>query len=354
MRLRANRALSGFRRSCGTTSASRGQDALPYAPPHPRTSSRRTRCLRGVPPEARSARRGRTQRFDGRPLYAWRGIGRTTYFEMRAANAAPLMVSTMQLPGEAGSQYPKMKYHWTKDPAIVNNADDGAALGGGWADTPAAFAPYSGPRPPRTADQKAIKWVDDWPVPAVMSDHRQGIKIELLRVDVAFWKSPDTPDAHHTAMRQAFEGVAMVLFAAGILTENLLRNEIPQLVWDSAIAAGWWRCASETPQNIFPERVGHYWVWRDDRTDWHRLFHDETEEWVVRLPVISKAGVAPNLGARLDAACDSAMISHQEQGARIGIGRSTYFEVKAGRGGKQARRRAEEYLRTLQTTPKPD
>jgi hypothetical protein len=68
----------------------------------------------------------------------------------------------------------------------------------------------------------------------------------------------------------------MVLFAAGILTENLLRNEIPQLVWDSAIAAGWWRCASETSQNIFPERVGHYWVWRDDRTDWQQLFRDKT------------------------------------------------------------------------------
>jgi hypothetical protein len=48
------------------------------------------------------------------------------------------------------------------------------------------------------------------------------------------------------------------------------------------------------------------------------------------------------------------MISHQEQGARIGIGRSTYFEVKAGRGGKKARRRAEEYLRNLQITQKPD
>ena len=100
-------------------------------------------------------------------MYAWRGIGRTTYFEMRAANAAPLMVSSMQLPGEPGAQYPKMKYHWIQNPVIVNNADEGTALGGGWADTPAAFAPYSGPRPPRTADQKAIKWVDDWPVPAV-------------------------------------------------------------------------------------------------------------------------------------------------------------------------------------------
>src|ERR1039457_5707263 len=134
----------------------------------------------------------------------------------------------MQPQDKPNLHYPKMKYHWTKDPAIVNNADDGAALGGGWADTPAAFAAYSGPRPPRTAEQTPIKWVDDWTVPGVTSDHRQRIKIELLRADVAFWKSPDTPDAHHTATRLAFEGVAMVLFAAGILTENLLRNEIPQ------------------------------------------------------------------------------------------------------------------------------
>src|ERR1022692_3679758 len=154
----------------------------------------------------------------------------------------------MQPQDKPNLHYPKMKYHWIQNHVIVNNADEGTALGGGWADTPAAFAPYRGPRPPRTADQKAIKWVDDWPVPAVMSDHRQGIKIELLRVDVAFWKSPDTPDAHHTAMRQAFEGVAMVLFAAGILTESLLRNEIPQLVWDSAIAAGWWR-------SVLPRRL---------------------------------------------------------------------------------------------------
>jgi hypothetical protein len=251
----------------------------------------------------------------------------------------------MQLPGEPGSQYPKMKYHWTKHPVIVNNVDEGTALGGGWGDTPAVFAAYSGPRLPRTSRQTPIKWVDDWPVPAVTSEHRRGIKIELLRADAAFWKSPDSPSAHLTTMRQAFEGVAMVLFAAGILPESLLRNEIPQLVWDAAIAAGWWRCASEMPQNIFPERVGHYWLWCDDRTDWQRLFHDETEEWLVRLPAVSaKAVVAPDLGARLDAACDSAMISHQEQAGRIGIGRSTYFEVKAGRGGKKARRRAEEYL----------
>src|ERR1035438_2659787 len=79
----------------------------------------------------------------------------------------------MQPQDKPNLHYPKMKYHWTKDPAIVNNADDGAALGGGWADTPAAFAPYRGPRPPRTADQKAIKWVALLPICIVGRDGKE-------------------------------------------------------------------------------------------------------------------------------------------------------------------------------------
>jgi hypothetical protein len=126
-------------------------------------------------------------------------------------------------------------------------------------------------------------------------------------------------------------------------------------VWDSAIAAGWWRCASETPQGIFPERVGHYWVWRDEGTDWQRLFQGETGVCVVRLPAVSAPpGEGRDLGARLEEASRWALLTHSEQAARIGIGRSTYFEVKAGRGGKKARRRTEEYLRRLQTTLNPD
>jgi hypothetical protein len=251
--------------------------------------------------------------------------------------------------------YPTTQYHWTKDPVAVANADERAALGGGWADTPAAFVAYRGSRPARTAQQNAIQWVDDWPVADVTSDLRQRIKVELLHADAAFWNSPDTPAAPLTTMRLAFDGIALVLFVAGVLTESLLRNEIPQLVWDSAVAAGWWRCASETVQRIFPERVGHYWVWREAGTDGQGVFHDGTGLWLVRLPTVSaKAEVAGDLGARLDAACDSAMISHHDQAARIGIGRSTYFEVKAGRGGKKGRRHAEEYLRGLETTPKPD
>ena len=87
-------------------------------------------------------------------------------FEVKAGKRGSRGLYSMQLQGKPGSHYPKMKYHWTKEPVIVNNADEGAALGGGWADTPAAFSAYRGPRQARTAQQNAIQWVDDWPVGA--------------------------------------------------------------------------------------------------------------------------------------------------------------------------------------------
>lgn len=38
-------------------------------------------------------------------------------------------------------EYPKAKYHATKEPALVNNAEEEVALGDGWENTPAAFLP---------------------------------------------------------------------------------------------------------------------------------------------------------------------------------------------------------------------
>jgi hypothetical protein len=61
-----------------------------------------------------------------------------------------------------------------------------------------------------------------------------------------------------------------------------------------------------------------------------------------------------SLGERLDVSSDTEGISHEEQAVRIGIARTTYFEVKAGRGGKKARRLAERYLRNLSTQKKTD
>ncbi len=165
------------------------------------------------------------------------------------------------------------------------NADEEKALGGGWADAPDAFDAFKGARRPRTDEQNPLKWLDAWSVPGLLSEHRKKIRAELLRADAAFERSNDSDpeSAALPSMRQAFDGIARVLFEAGILTEDLLRKDVQQLVWDSAIAGGWWRRASETCQDIFPEPLGHYWVWRDDSRDWKGLFRAEAREWEARL-----------------------------------------------------------------------
>jgi hypothetical protein len=53
---------------------------------------------------------------------------------------------------------------------------------------------------------------------------------------------------------------------------------------------------------------------------------------------------AKTISERLDDVAVHADITHDEQAHRIGISRTAYFEVKAGRGGRKSRRKVEIYL----------
>jgi hypothetical protein len=183
-------------------------------------------------------------------------------------------------------EYPKWKYHWNGKAVKVKNAHEEAALGGGWANTPAAFNAYKGPRQAPVDQQDPVKWVDEWLL-GLSCNLRDKVKAAVLRAHAAFWRRPDEASANVNSMQQGFDGVAGVLFEAGILTEQLLQGDIPLLIWDSAIAGGWWRFASETRQDIFPEQVGHYWVWRDENKSWQGLFKAEAAEWMSRLLDVS-------------------------------------------------------------------
>jgi len=182
-------------------------------------------------------------------------------------------------------EYPRAKYHWNGKNVTVKNPDEEAALGRGWANNPSTFEAYKGPRRTRIEERDPCKWLDEWSVPGLSSEHQKKIKAQLLRADGAFERSSDAdPESAALAcMRLAFDGTAQVLFDGRILTEDLLRKEIRELVWNSAIAGGWWRRASETRQDIFPEQRGHYWVWVDDSRDSKELFRAETRDWEARL-----------------------------------------------------------------------
>ena len=195
--------------------------------------------------------------------------------------------------------YPKVKYHWTKRPTTVKNADEEAALGGGWAESPAVFESYKAPSRARPGQNDPTKWVNEWSVCGLTEIHRKKIKAQLMRADGAFWRSPDLPTADVDSMGLAFNGIAQVLFDAGILTRQLLAQEIPTLVWDSAIAGSWWRLASETRQDIFPEQLGHYWVWRDESRDWTGLFRAEAAEWQAKLLDAEASGATPLATAQM-------------------------------------------------------
>jgi hypothetical protein len=166
---------------------------------------------------------------------------------------------------------------------MVNNAEEEAALGGGWGNSPAAFAPYKGPRRDGPEQYDPVKWVDEWPVQVLSEAHRKKIKAQLLKAHAAFWRSPDASNAVTEAMRRAFNGIAQTLFDARLLTVQLLEKDIPPLVWDSAIAGGWWRMASETRQDIFHDRLGRYWGWTGERPDCKMLLSAEAAEWQARL-----------------------------------------------------------------------
>jgi hypothetical protein len=183
-------------------------------------------------------------------------------------------------------EYPTVRHHWIKQEKLVKNADEDAALGPGWGPKD-AFAPYRGARSGGNDRHDPVKWVDSWRVPGLSPECRNKIKAQMLRADGAFWRAPDSASADLSAMNLAFDGVARVLFEAGILTKSRLENEIPTLIWDSAIACGWYRFASETPERIFPERLGHYHVWRDESQVRTGLFRVETAEWLARLLEVS-------------------------------------------------------------------
>lgn len=56
---------------------------------------------------------------------------------------------------------------------------------------------------------------------------------------------------------------------------------------------------------------------------------------------------AKSISDRLDEAVVLEDINHDEQARRIGIGRTTYYEVKNGRGGIKSRAKIENYLRRV-------
>src|ERR1022692_2327545 len=181
-------------------------------------------------------------------------------------------------PMDDSQRYPAWRYHYAGKEVKVNSAAEDEALGGGWAEGPWDLKRYQGPRQ-ASPEHDPKKWVDEWNVPGLSADQRKAIKAALWKAHSAFWDSPNTPNADVEAMKLAFDRIAQILFDAGLLNDHVLAKDLPPFVWDSAIAGGWWRFASEARTSMFRERLGRYWVWRDDSRNWDLLFVAKTALW---------------------------------------------------------------------------
>ena len=210
-------------------------------------------------------------------------------------------------------EYPRWKYHWAKEPRIVQSPEDEAALGGGWADTPAAFERYRDAARAKPKQPDPLRLGEQWKVAGLLPGHQNQIKAQLLKAHALFWRSPDTREATANSMRLAFDGIAGALFGGGILTPERLEKDIPALVWDSAVAGGWWYLASQTCSDIFPEQIGHHWVWRDEAGPWRCLFRAETATWSAKL-LERESALPPNAAHRQADLGDGAKTScHRER-----------------------------------------
>jgi hypothetical protein len=203
-------------------------------------------------------------------------------------------------------EYPKWKFHRIKEAVIVKDALEEAALGPGWTNSQGAFDEKAAIV--TTERSNPLRWVDEFQSPGLLTQHREKIKAMLLKAEAAFYReSPKHSEPHVAAMQLAFSGVVEVLFEARILTPELLENEIPALVWDSAIAGGWWHPASDERTDGFPDYFGHYWVWADHSKYQAELFRSEAAEWRAKLIEASLgAKEGAELSADINAPCEAA------------------------------------------------
>ncbi|MEO8099811.1 MAG: hypothetical protein ABI811_19085 [Acidobacteriota bacterium] len=260
----------------------------------------------------------------GREMLDWAWI-------QKAANReASSLIAQMKSKGDLSTPpvaqyYPTWKYHWNLPGKIVNSPEEEVLLPGGWGDS-ADFSPYQAPRLPRGDHNALLKWVDKWNIPGLRPDHRILIQSALSKAHVAFLRTDGSDSSGVASMVMAFDGIAKVLFDGNLLTEPVLESDIASLVWDSAIAGGWWRYASETPKSIFPTRLGHYWVWLDEKQISPELFLPERILWRSRLLEVSVAPIsAPTPAPAINTGNDLAQITRSRDG---GFDHTTWEHVE--------------------------
>jgi hypothetical protein len=153
----------------------------------------------------------------------------------------------------AYQEYPKCKYHRTGKTLTVKDADEEAALGEGWGDS--SVGPFG------LTDADPLRWFDEWELESLPPEARDRIREGLANVhaDVIDSVADHDSSARRTSMRKAFELFTLEYLNAALLTEWVMSQSIPRMVYDAAVSAGWQTGALQKNRRCTIQ-FGHYWV----------------------------------------------------------------------------------------------
>jgi lambda repressor-like predicted transcriptional regulator len=115
--------------------------------------------------------------------------------------------------------------------------------------------------------------VDEWPLPSLSLADRKRIKAHLLSASAAYKRGNPSDSRRFVApIQQAFDGIASILFDAKILTPEVLKNQLPLLLLESAIAAGWLHYVQPLTE-----------ISAEFFQDYPDVFSAEIDEWLAKL-----------------------------------------------------------------------
>jgi hypothetical protein len=195
-----------------------------------------------------------------------------------------------QVPVPANRQeFPRMIHYWDGRNEKVEDLESYLSWPAGWGSSREfeKFLPLA-----RKLDEDAmLRCADEWDLEGLNPDIRsrlQGVLLQgLSKVDGVYEKEElrVMHDATCTVMNGVFDGLASVLFEEKVLTEPIVTNALPDLVWLVAIAGGWWHTADLVDHYIFNAKIGPYYYFRHAEQDWTRLFRQPQLEWRAKLRV---------------------------------------------------------------------
>jgi hypothetical protein len=169
-------------------------------------------------------------------------------------------------------EYPKVKYHRTGKIASVNDREAELALGEGWGDSP--YGPFG------LQEGNPLRWFDEWGLESVAPAARERIREVLTNAhaDVIESGADNESQVRRASMKRIFDVFAAEYLNAGLLTESMLTDAIPQMVYDAAVS-GRWQTGSLEKNSGYTLQYGHHWVPSDVPRMLAALFESQVWRW---------------------------------------------------------------------------